>query len=54
MSWGVVGVWIGSVWFAFLVGFVAGAVWKGMFQRALPEEWTEPALADNPNRRKAA
>jgi hypothetical protein len=53
MSWGVVSVWIGSVWLAFLVGFVAGAAWKGMF-RALPEEWTEPAFTDNPNRREAA
>lgn len=54
MSWGVIGLWIGSVWLAFLFGFVAGAVWKGMFQAAPAEEWAKRDLTENPDRRKAA
>ena len=30
MTWMQVGLWVGSVWFAFLIGFAAGAAWTGI------------------------
>jgi hypothetical protein len=33
MTWLQTTLWVGSVWLAFLVGFVLGAAWNGLFRR---------------------
>jgi hypothetical protein len=44
MTWLQITLWVGAVWFAFLIGFVLGAAWNGIFREQRAAEKRASAI----------